>query len=274
MIRTETLTMNSAATDPLDAATIVAALGARSGELHVEVVEACASTNARLLERACGERPVLLAAELQTAGRGRRGRRWHSPRGAGLTFSIARRMPQPVSGLTGLSLAAGVAVARTLRGMGAVAVALKWPNDVVAGGAKLGGILVETRFEGGQTQVVVGLGINYRAIPGLDRRLRRRIAALDELLEPLPARNVLLARLAAGLLEALETFAADGLAPLRTEWEAMHAHAGQRIRVRLANGRVLAGTATGIARDGALQLRTRRGLQEIHSARIVSARAA
>jgi len=161
MIRTETLTMNSAATDPLDAATIVAALGARSGELHVEVVEACASTNARLLERACGERPVLLAAELQTAGRGRRGRRWHSPRGAGLTFSIARRMPQPVSGLTGLSLAAGVAVARTLRGMGAVAVALKWPNDVVAGGAKLGGILVEARWRDQRPDwVAIGLGVN------------------------------------------------------------------------------------------------------------------
>jgi BirA family biotin operon repressor/biotin-[acetyl-CoA-carboxylase] ligase len=121
--------------------------------------------------------------------------------------------------------------------------------------------------------VVVGIGVNCRATPGLDARLRRKIAALEDLLDPLPERNVLVAQLAAGLLEALAAFAAHGVALLRDEWEAMHAHAGQRIRVRLADGRVLAGIAAGIAGDGALQLRTRRGLQDIHSARIVTARA-
>jgi BirA family biotin operon repressor/biotin-[acetyl-CoA-carboxylase] ligase len=274
MIGTETLTMNGIPTDPLNAATIAAALGTRARELEIEVIDACASTNALLLERATGERPVLLAAELQSAGRGRRGRRWHSPRGAGLTFSISRRMPQPVSALSGLSLAAGVAVARALRGVGAAEVALKWPNDLVARGAKLGGILVETRIDDGHTRVVVGIGVNCRATPGLDERLSRKIAALEDLLDPLPARNVLVAQLAAGLLDALAAFAAEGFALLRAEWEAMHAHAGQRIRVRLADGRVLAGIAAGIAGDGALQLRTRRGLQDIHSAQIVTARAA
>lgn len=274
MIRTETPTMNGTATDPLDASAIAAALGARRGELDIEVIDACTSTNALLLERATGERPALLAAEAQTAGRGRRGRRWHSPRGAGLTFSISRRMPQALSALSGLSLAAGVAVARALRGLGAAEVALKWPNDLVARGAKLGGILAETRIVDGHTRVVVGIGVNCRNAPGLDERLRRRIAALEDLLDPLPARNVLVARLAAGLLDALAAFAADGFAALRADWEAMHAQAGQRIRVRLTDGRVLAGIAAGIAGDGALQLRTRRGVREVHSAQVVTARAA
>lgn len=266
--------MNNTAPDALAATAIATALGARTRELQVEVIDACASTNALLLERATGECPVLLAAELQSAGRGRRGRRWHSPRGAGLTFSIARRMLQPLSALSGLSLAAGVAAARALRGMGAAEVALKWPNDLVARGAKLGGILVETRTEDGHTKVVVGIGVNCRRIAGLDQRLRREVVALEQLFAPLPARNTLVASIANALLDALAAYEAGGLSSLRAEWEAMHAHAGQRIRLRLADGRVLAGIAAGIAGDGALQLRTRHGIREVHSARVVTARAA
>ena len=71
-----------------------------------------------------------------------------------------------------------------------------------------------------------------------------------------------------------DAFEASGFAALRSEWEALHAHAGQRLRMRLADGRVLAGTHEGIAEDGALQLRTRDGLRTLHSARIVSARPA
>jgi BirA family biotin operon repressor/biotin-[acetyl-CoA-carboxylase] ligase len=266
--------MVSPPTDALDAAAIVAALCARRGEIAIEVIDSCTSTNALLLARPPTEHPVLLAAEMQTAGRGRRGRRWHSARGAGLTFSIARRMPQPVSALGGLSLAAGVAVANALRDLGASEVALKWPNDLVARGAKLGGILVETRAQDRETLAVVGVGINCRGTEGLDRRLRRDVIALERLLGRLPSRNELLARLATGLLDALAAFSAHGFAPLRTDWEAMHAHAGRRIRVRLAGGQVLTGVATGVGSDGALKLRTRRGLRDIHSAHIVTSRAA
>ena len=260
--------------DRLDAAAIGAALGARRDELAVEIVARCTSTNARLLEREPADRPALLAAELQSAGRGRRGRRWHSARGAGLTFSLARRMRRPLGELQGLSLVAGVAAARVLRGLGAAELALKWPNDLVARGAKLGGILVETRPVAGGTLAVIGIGINLRTTPDLGTRLRRQVIALQQLIDPLPARNALLAAIGCALLDALCEFEASGLAKLRTDWEALHAHAGQHIRVRLANGRVLSGLAAGLAADGALQLRTRRGLQDIHSARVVAARAA
>lgn len=265
---------SQATADRLDAAAIGAALGARRGELAVEVVERCTSTNALLLERGPGERAALLAAEEQTAGRGRRGRRWHSARGDGLTFSVARCMRRPLGELQGLPLVAGVAAARVLRGLGAAELALKWPNDLVARGAKLGGMLVETRSVAGGTWAVIGIGINLRATPDLGTRLRRQVLALQQLIDPLPARNALLAAFGCALLDALREFEAGGLASLRADWEALHAHAGQRIRVRLANGRVLSGLAAGLAVDGALQLRTRRGLRDIHSARVVAARAA
>ncbi len=266
-----------AGVDRLDAANIAAALGPRALQIEVEVVEACGSTNSALLDRPAEERPRLIAAEFQTAGRGRRGRRWYGARGTAITFSLRRRMRRPLRELGGASLAAGVAVARALRGLGASDIALKWPNDLLAmgrhAGAKLGGILIETRVQGKAAIAVVGVGVNWRAMPGLASRLRRRIATLEELIHPLPPRNLVIARIASELLDVLDSFDAGGLAPLRDEWEALHAHAGQRIRVRLADGRVLAGVCAGVADDGALRLRTRSGVRALHSARIVSARA-
>ena len=124
--------------DRLDAADI------RVPGLEVRVIERCTSTNALLRdERSAG--PVLLAAELQTAGRGRHGRRWRSARGAGATFSIRRHMACEQRGLAGLSVAVGISSARALRSLGARGVSVKWPNDLMVRRRKLGGILIETR---------------------------------------------------------------------------------------------------------------------------------
>ena len=257
--------------DRLDAATISAALGGR--EIEVEVIESCGSTNAELLDAPNAVVPRLLATDYQTAGRGRHGRRWHSARGAGICFSLRRSLRRPARELGGASLAAGVAVARALRAAGASGVALKWPNDLLAtGGAKLGGILIETRIQGGRVLAVIGVGVNYRA--GSDSRVRRKTAALEELLHPLPPRNLLIAGIARELLDVLDSFDASGLSLLRGEWEALHAHAGHRIRLRLADGSVIAGVHAGVDADGAMRLRTRDGVRALHSARVVSARPA
>ena len=260
------------AMDALDAPAIIAALGGRA--LDVDVIAECPSTNAALLATGTGDRARMLVAGYQSAGRGRRGRRWHSPPGAGITLSIARRMRRPLSALQGLSLAAGAAAARTLRNAGAADVALKWPNDLVARDAKLGGILVETRTDRGAVLAVVGIGVNWRTTRALGARLRRRTIALQALLPALPGRSVVVGHLAGAVLDALELFDAEGLAALRAEWNALHAHAGARVRVRLADGRVVTGIAAGIAGDGALQLRTHRGLRDVHAAQTVTARPA
>src|SRR5213078_2065871 len=107
--------------------------------------------NSVLLEEKLSGGPVLLVADEQTAGRGRRGQRWHSMPGSGLTFSLAVALRRPARELAALSLVAGVAVARALRALGVRQAALKWPNDLVVEAAKLGGILVETRANGGGT---------------------------------------------------------------------------------------------------------------------------
>ena len=247
------------ASDRLDAAAIVLP------GVEVRVVERCTSTNDLAL-RGRFPSPVLIAAEEQTAGRGRRGRRWHSAPGAGITFSLGRRINRPARELAALSLVAGVATARALRALGMDA-RLKWPNDLIVDGAKLGGILVETR---NGNHAVIGIGLNCRRDPALENKVRRKLACLNNSV----ARNEVIQRVGRALLEALEQFEKHGLEALRAEWEAMDAHAGQKLRVRLADGRTLSGVAGGLGADGSLQLHTRQGLRAVRSGRVVSARAA
>jgi len=208
----------------------------------------------------------------QTAGRGRRGRRWHGAPGDALAFSLARRMRRPARELAALSLVAGVAAARALRSLGVAQAALKWPNDLVVGAGKLGGILVETRAAGRETLAVFGIGINCRGADELGRRLRRPVACLDQFIAVDADRT--LQKIALSLMSALDTFEAAGFGAARAEWEALHAHAGQRVRVRLADGRSVTGIAAGLAEDGALALRTRGGMRTVRSGRVMSARLA
>ena len=252
--------------DGLDASQI------RVAGTEVRVLARCGSTNALLLE-SDAHRPTLLACEEQTAGRGRRGRRWHSVPGRSITFSLASPVHRPLRELAALSLVAGVACVRALRALGAVPLALKWPNDLVIDAAKLGGILVETRAQNGATLAVIGVGINFGSSRTLGARVRRRVAFLDRYVNG-ASRNEIIQAVAAALLEALADFEAKGLQAVRTDWEAMDAHAGQRLRVRLADGRIVSGVASGLAADGALRLRTRAGLRSVTSGRVVSTRPA
>ena len=177
--------------------------------LEVRVVDRCTSTNA-LLRVEKTDLPVLLAAEKQTAGRGRHGRRWRSARGAGATFSIRRRMNCDQRRLAGLSVAVGLSAARALRRLGARGVAVKWPNDLMVSRRKLGGILIETR-PGGRSSVpgsvvVVGIGINCRAQPRLGARLGRGVAALDQVLRRPVSRNAIIGAVAREVLSALSAW--------------------------------------------------------------------
>lgn len=237
--------------------------------VEVRVLERCTSTNDLLLAEA-PQHTVLLAADEQTAGRGRRGRRWYAAPGSAATFSLCRRVRRPPRELPGLALVAGVAAVRGLRALGAAGVALEWPNDLVVGDAKLGGILVETRSSGGTSLAVVGIGVNVRRDTLLELRLRRRIVALERLVAPPPSRDAVIAVIGARLVVALEQFENEGLEPLRREWDSLDALAGRRVRVRLADGRVVSGFSRGLAEDGALRLATSAGLRAVHSGRVLS----
>src|SRR5450759_2046760 len=151
---------------PLDAAALCRAV-VRPGGLWraVEVTAVTGSTNADLLARAAGGAPegLVLAAEEQRAGRGRMGRAWVAPPRAALTFSLlVRPRTVPPARRGWLPLLAGVAVASAVHAVANVDARLKWPNDVLVGPAKLGGILAEAAGDA----VVVGIGLNVSTEPG------------------------------------------------------------------------------------------------------------
>lgn len=245
---------------PLDAARIADLCAATRDGLAVEVVTVTGSTNADLRQRADQLRaPLLLAAEQQTAGRGRAGRSWLSAPADSLCFSLAWRFSGPITRLAGLPLAMGVALAEALRAR-AYPVTLKWPNDLLLDGAKLAGILVETVASRADPDVpalwaVIGIGLNVRANPARDAGVAAPVAALGGDID----RNVLLAALADALVDALAVFDAQGLMPFVDRWQRWHAYAGLPVMI-VEQGRVLhEGTAIGIDASGCLLVDTGRG---------------
>ena len=254
--------------DCLDAAAVRAQLGARARGFQLELLDACVSTNTLLLERARSGAPSgsVIACELQSAGRGRRGSTWQSGLGGSLAFSLLWRFAQGAAGLSGVSLAAGVAVARALASLDIDGVQLKWPNDLLHAGGKLGGILIELHGDAaGPSAVVIGIGLNLRLPARARAAIAQPVTDLAAIAEQVPQRNHLLAATLIELAQVLEQFAGQGFAPLRQEWIARHAHQGRTVTLSSGDGRTVAGKAVGVAEDGALLIETTRGLERFVS---------
>jgi BirA family biotin operon repressor/biotin-[acetyl-CoA-carboxylase] ligase len=253
--------------DPLDADAIAAALRAAHAPVSLAVVATCGSTNAELLVRAAAGAPsgTALACETQTAGRGRRGRAWIAPTGGSLAFSLLWRMPRAGAALAGLSLAAGVACIRALEHCGVHGVALKWPNDIVHGGSKLGGILVEAVPGADGSAIVCGVGVNTRLSGDAREAIGQPSTDVATLAAAPPSRTALLAALLVELAAAMERFAADGFAAFRDAWLARHAYQGETVRVVLADERCVDGRAVGLAEDGALLVEHAGRIERFHS---------
>lgn len=215
-----------------------------------------ASTNTELLQRSAPLRGTdVLLAERQTGGRGRRGRHWASPLAAHIYVSLSRSFAGGLSRMGGLSLAMGVAVVEALHGLGFERAGLKWPNDVMVEGRKLGGLLVEGGGEfAGPARAVVGLGLNVRMPAAAAADITQPWADLDSLAGHPVSRNAVVAGLLSALLPALEQFEQQGLAPFLPRYAAMDVLQGRGVRVEEA-GVMHEGVACGLAEDGALKVR-------------------
>lgn len=209
---------------------------------------------------------ALWLAERQTAGQGRRGRRWVSPLAAHLCLSLSRRFDRGVAALSGLSLAVGVAVAEVLRGEGFSQVGVKWPNDLLVDDRKLGGILIQLRGDAhGPCEAVIGLGLNVAMPEALAAQIDQPWCDLVSLVpRQTVSRNLLAAKVIAGLMAAMEEFDRDGLASFLLRWQALDALAGRSIRVSDASHEY-EGIALGICSDGALRVQLASGERHFHS---------
>jgi len=228
--------------------------------LDIEVVDQVGSTSTELLRRA-QRRDIhgqVLAAEWQTAGRGRRGKVWTAVAGGSLTFSIGWRYEQGAGFLAGLSLAVGVAVVKALEAEGLAGVELKWPNDLVHKHLKVGGILVELNGDAlGPSIIVVGVGLNVRLPVEIRRNIEQPVSDLTTVAgrgAPAIDRNHLLARLSAELAATLEAYSRSGFPAFAAEWQHRHAYHGKPVKLLLPDGASVKGTVAGVDSTGALVL--------------------
>lgn len=227
------------------------------------------STNSALLRRAGGDRRdnLVCLAELQTQGRGRRGRAWHLPLGGGLAFSLLKRFECGLAGLAGLSAAVGVVLVQALADCGIDGARLKWPNDVTVADRKLAGILIELGGDAlGPCHAVIGIGINLRLDP--EAAVGQPWTDLATLAGGVaPSRNRLAGRLLARLLDALAVFAEHGFPAFAEAYADHDALAGRPVRV-LAPGGDRTGTACGVDAGGALRIRTAEGECRVDSGEV------
>ena len=238
------------------------ALGLKTRRLigPVHHFDEVASTNDLAKELAAKGAPegTLVVAEAQTGGRGRLGRQWDSPPGTGLYVSLLLRPPLPPTEMPQITLTTAVAVARALKRVTGAAPGIKWPNDLLLAGRKLGGILTEMETESEQIRhVVVGLGLNVNN------------PAFPEELEPIATSLVLATGRRHSRLEILQAwleefeelygrFLAREFAGILDEWRSLTVTLGHRVTVR--QGPVtICGQAVEVAPDGALLVETDAG---------------
>lgn len=260
----------------LDTDLIMSGLGDAREDLHIEVLDYAASSNAVLLQHAAqgAASGTVLAVEWQNAGRGRLGKVWHSCLGNALTFSLLWRFETGLSALSGLSLAVGIALIRALDELGISGGGLKWPNDVLLGNGKLAGTLLEVQGDMlGPSAVVIGIGLNLSVPEALRERIDQPVSDLAMLDQPLPERSLMLAVLLKHLVSVLRDFAGHGFAAMREEWESRHDFQQRPARLLLPDGAQVAGMVLGVTDDGALRLATAHG-EQIFNAGEVSLRGA
>lgn len=227
----------------------------------LEIHRQTASTNQWLLEKAVAglESGHVCLAESQWAGRGRRGRAWHSPYGRNLYCSIAWRFMEAPASFSALGLAVGVGLVRAMRSLGLPGVQLKWPNDVRWQGRKLAGILVEISGEShGPCGAVIGVGINVHMPAAASAAIDQPWVDMAAALGSGVSRNEVCARVLDHLVAVLQVFQREGFAPFMEEWQVLDVLRGKAVVLEIA-GRCVHGVSQGIDGQGALLIRHEEG---------------
>ena len=230
----------------------------------IHISDSIDSTNAealRLVATGCAA-PFLVLAEQQTAGRGRRGRKWVSPFAQNVYYSLVLRIDGGLRQLEGLSLVVGLAVMHALRESGVQGAALKWPNDVLVGQKKIAGILLELVGDPADVcHVVLGVGVNVNMQKAADVDQQWTSVQL-EVGSPLD-RNLLVAKLGLQLQSYLGRHKTSGFAALQEEWEQNHLWQGKRVSL-IAGVNHIDGVVLGVDHQGALRLNVE-GVEKTYS---------
>lgn len=254
----------------LDKQAITSNMSQQLAWLNVEVFDTINSTNSYLMQNMSEKtHGTCVIANLQTNGRGRRGREWQASLGASLTFSVLWRFQCGAAALSGLSLAVGVALIRGLHEVGATAAQLKWPNDILLNQQKLAGILIELQGDmEGPSTAVIGVGINLHLPEHLLQKIDQPVTDLNRATAASVNPNALMATLLKHVVDVLSTFEQSGFDALREEWIAHHAYHQQPVRMLMPDGSEVTGVVQDISDNGTLIVQTANGLQKMMSGEI------
>lgn len=234
------------------------------GQRAIVRLDAIDSTNRVALELAASGKAagtVVLAAT-QTAGRGRLGKRWESPPGCGLYFSLILRPRLKLADLPQLTLAVGLGAAMAVEGVTGLRVLLKWPNDLLLEGRKIGGILCETGSlqQDGEPVVVVGVGLNVATpITAFPEALRKRATSLLIQAGRIFPEEELLAAMLAAVEAQANRLECQGLAPVLADWRQRDATLGQELTWVSTAGTLVHGISLGVDDEGRLRIRDAAG---------------
>ncbi|MBA2654820.1 MAG: bifunctional biotin--[acetyl-CoA-carboxylase] ligase/biotin operon repressor BirA [Gammaproteobacteria bacterium] len=224
-------------------------------QVHLEVLNEVDSTNQYLLNHASEKKSgTIVFAEYQKQGRGRRLRKWISPFGGNIIFSILWSFNKDPSELGGLSLAAGVAVANALERVGIHNIKLKWPNDILWDNKKIAGILIEMSGESySTTQVIIGIGINIHMPSQV--AIDQQWIDLARITGQRPERNCIAAYIVEEIIEMMTIFQQKGFKAYAKYWRALDAYYDQQVEISTPSKKYV-GIAKGINANGELLLQT------------------
>ncbi|MDH5435755.1 MAG: bifunctional biotin--[acetyl-CoA-carboxylase] ligase/biotin operon repressor BirA [Gammaproteobacteria bacterium] len=249
----------------LDKENIVDSLSSTGRDLlsELEIHENIDSTNRLMMQRATegANSGHVCLAEQQQDGKGRRGRRWTSPYGCNIYLSFLWRFPSGApDSLSILSLVAGITTACVAEKFGLTGVGMKWPNDVLVDGRKLGGILLEFAGEtSGPCYIVSGIGVNYRMPSEAASEIDQPWTDIHTHTKQV-SRNHFAAVLVDALLSAYDKFHQQGFEPFMSDWERLDVCRGQTVVLQIHDEHII-GRAEGIDAQGALLLKTENGVK-------------
>lgn len=241
--------------------------------LNLMMYEEIDSTNTRIRALPENERHgAVILAERQTQGRGRRGRNWISPYGRNIYLSMGWQFEGGAASLEGLSLAVGLSVCRALKSVNDELdekrheLQLKWPNDVLYQGRKLGGVLVEVQGDlSGDCHVTIGIGLNHGMASTAAEMIDQPWADVQEF--STISRNKLAAALIAELVEVLRVFERYGFEAFRDEWSGHDGFKNKPVTLQTVSTSV-SGVCRGIARNGALLVETDKGIETFNGGEV------
>lgn len=243
-------------------ATLEHSLGTSCQGVHVfDVIDSTSSEALRLCKRGAKGIHLVLAFS-QTAGRGRRERKWVSPEEAGVYLSLLHPLSVQPQSLQGLSLASALSVEVALRRLGAQGLQVKWPNDVLHNGRKLAGILLELHCQEDAVYVVFGIGINLSLTERQQREINKPVTDLSTLLEKSVSIEKVTEAVVSQLIQYVARFQQQGFAPFYEEWNNLDCYRGQEIELTSGDDRRI-GKSLGVDHQGRLLLQTASGEETI-----------